>query len=93
MKSIEFYSFEVEVIVTLGAETFAIVANLGHFRESLRREKFCFGPFAKVHAREIFPDFPFFLTFFFLDRLFPPKSSLVLAQICSTSSGLFVARI
>ena len=40
-------------LITLGAETFANFENFAQIRESLRREKFYFGRFAKVYAREM----------------------------------------
>ena len=40
-------------MITLGAETSANFANFAQIRESLRHEKFYFGRFAKVYAREM----------------------------------------
>ena len=66
------------------------------FSRKFKTQKIMFWPIRESLCSRNFSRFSCFLKpffNFFLDQLFPPKFSLVLAQICSTPSGLFVAQI
>ena len=85
----------------LGAETFANFADFGHFRESLTREKLCFGPSlcSQNFSRFSFffkPFFYFFLTSFFhqnplwfLRRFAVPKVDYLLREFIFAKLDFF----
>ena len=83
----------------LGAETFTS-RNFCEFRKfcpfsrKFKTRKILLWPIRESLCSRNFSRFFLFLNlYFFLGQLFPPKSSLVFVQICSTSRGLFVARV